>query len=113
MALGLCTPNHVWQAWADQLILDPTHPPTVDLNAIGIDAQAVASFPLELAIDYGVLPIRLVGGMLILAARPDGADRARRELPGRLTVAPRFVLASDSDITRALEICYLPLQACA
>lgn len=112
LELGLCSPAHVWQAWADQLT-DAGHAPTVDLDSIGVDAQAVAVIPRALAVEFGVLPLRLVGGNLILATSADRILAARLELPHRLSVSPRFVIAEEGQIVRGIETCYQRLQACA
>jgi hypothetical protein len=108
LELGLCTPEDVWQAWATQLQDGERQ---VDLNVIGVDAQAVASLPAQLAIEFGVLPIRQVGQVLVLAVTPEGLIRARKELPRWVKLDLRFVVAHPDDIARAIEVCYLPLQA--
>lgn len=112
LELGLCTPAHIWQAWADQLT-DPGNPPSVDVEALGIDAQAIAALPHAIATEFGVLPLRLVGGNLILATTADRILAARLELPHRLSVTPRFVIGDEEQISRAIETCYRRLQACA
>src|SRR4051812_15758645 len=47
LAWGLCQPQHVWKAWCRQLASAGTE--QVDLKLVGIDAQAAASIPAELA----------------------------------------------------------------
>lgn len=106
--LGFCTPEDVWHAWATQLQDGERE---VDLNEVGIDAQAVASLPGEMAIEFGVLPVRRAGDVLVLAVSRAGLARAGKELPRWLKLSLRFVVASPDDIARAIEVCYLPLQA--
>src|SRR3954463_10033270 len=52
---GLCKPGHVWKAWARQ---DDTPPLRVDLDKMGIDAQATANLSREMALRCGAMPIR-------------------------------------------------------
>ena len=42
LSWGLCQPEHVWQAWSDQLL---TQVQRVDLETLGVDSQAAANFP--------------------------------------------------------------------
>lgn len=108
LELGLCSPEHVWKAWAAQLRDGPRE---IDIDEVGIDAQALYMMPADIAIEYGVVPVRFVSDTLIVAASPDRLERAQRDLPSRLGTEIRFALASENDISRAIEVCYLPFQA--
>ena len=46
ISLGLCRPEHVWKAWATQTS-DTVE--KVDLNVVGIDAQATAKLSSDVA----------------------------------------------------------------
>jgi hypothetical protein len=108
LELGLCTPQHVWRAWVAQLADGERE---VDLDRVGIDAQALSALPPSLAIEYSVIPLRLVDDTLVLATTAEQLPLAKRELPERLGRPVRFALASAEDISRAIQVCYLPLIA--
>ncbi|MFN4242341.1 MAG: hypothetical protein ACK4PI_03795 [Tepidisphaerales bacterium] len=108
LELGLCTPEHVWRAWLAQL--DEGVRP-VDLNRVGIDAQAIAAVPPDVAIELGVVPVRLIDGVLVVATTAERLPLARVLLPQRVTCPVRFATADAGDIARAVEVCYLPLLA--
>jgi hypothetical protein len=63
---GLCKPGHVWKAWARQ---DDNPPLRVDLDKMGIDAQATTDFPRELAHRCGAIPIRTFEKLLVVAVK--------------------------------------------
>lgn len=98
--LGLCTPEHVWKAWSNQLAESPQR---IDLDRFAIDTQAVNVLPADFAARYHVIPIRMLGEELVLAideaAYPDGA----REILAILQRPVRFVLATHQQIGRALR----------
>jgi type IV pilus assembly protein PilB len=108
VSLGFCQPEHVWAAWCSQLSgnLD-----RVNLDEIGIDAQAVECLPRELALGLRAMPVRLFEGQLIIAlsdpARADGVA----EMARRIGLQVKFVLADDAQIQRALLQYYPPYQA--
>lgn len=108
LELGLCTPQHVWRAWVAQLADGERW---VDLDEVGIDAQAVSVLPPDVAIEFGVVPLRLVDDTLVLATTPERLARAKEVLPGRLGRPLRFAISSADDISRSIEVCYLPLIA--
>jgi len=106
--LGLCTPQHVWRAWVAQLADGER---AVDLDEVGIDAQAVSIVPPAIAIEFGVIPLRLVDDTLVLATTAEGLANAKLVLPNRIGRPLRFAIAPADDIARAIEVCYLPLIA--
>src|SRR3954469_5526695 len=61
---GFCQPEQVWWAWCSQLNgrVEP-----VDLDSIGIDAQAVEFLPRELALSLRAMPVRVWEGQLVIA----------------------------------------------
>jgi type IV pilus assembly protein PilB len=103
--LGLCTPHDLWLAFARQLEEGPRE---VDLNVVGIDAQALSALPADLAIRHQVLPVRLVDGIMVLATTPDNLSAARTGLAHELgtSVPLRFVVADEEDLHRSLALCY-------
>src|SRR5215207_2344771 len=64
LAWGLCRPQHVWQAWWDQL---SRHTKRVDLTEIGVDSQAVAHVSRELAVQFRAIPLRSYREQLVIA----------------------------------------------
>lgn len=107
--LGLCSPEHVWQAWSSQLAESPQR---INLDHFAIDAQAANVLPPEFAARYHVIPIRMLGNELVLAidesAYPDGAQ----EVIAILQRPVRFVLATHQQIARALRR-YQPVSSLA
>src|SRR4051812_42063694 len=69
LAWGLCRPQHVWQAWWEQL----SHAtPRVDLTKIGVDAQAASHVPADLAAQFRIIPLRRFREQLVVAACEQG-----------------------------------------
>lgn len=103
LSWGLCRPEQVWEAWADQLS-GRTRPSVqaVDLPSIGIDAQATTEVPRRLARRFGVMPIRKIGQTLVLAADETTVARAAARLPAILRKSIRFVVARSGQIDAAL-----------
>ena len=66
LAMGLCRPEHVWKAWCGQLLIDAS-PRRIDLDRLGIDAQATSCIPQELASRLNIVPVRVLGDLLIVA----------------------------------------------
>src|SRR5438270_2166478 len=61
---GLCEPEHIWKAWANQL---EGNCERVDLNMVGIDSQAVSRLPRELAWRFCAMPVRISEDELVIA----------------------------------------------
>src|SRR5438552_3699632 len=64
LSWGLCEPEHVWQAWSDQLL---TQVQQVDLEKLGVDSQAAGMIQREVALKLCAIPIRCLGHHLIIA----------------------------------------------
>src|SRR5678816_132863 len=64
LAWGLCRPEHVWDAWCQQ---SADGAEIVDLEQIGIDAQAAAMLPAETARQMSVIPVRVLSDAALLA----------------------------------------------
>jgi len=108
LSWGLCQPEHVWRAWRQQLEGEPRR---VDVRSLGIDAQATAHLPRRLARQYQVIPLRLIGDELLLAAADASAPRAMHDLPPALPLKLKFVLADADQVREALDRYYPPLPA--
>src|SRR4051812_748627 len=61
---GLCEPGHVWKAWARQ---DDNPLMRVDLEKIGVDAQAISELSRDDALKFGAIPIRTFEELLVVA----------------------------------------------
>lgn len=104
LSLGMCAPEHIWQAWCDQLLNDVQN---VNLEALGIDAQAVTMISRDAALQLGVVPIRSHENTLVLAVAPDAnVDRIAAELKLISPLEFRFVIADAQQIQKALGAYY-------
>ena len=97
LSWGLCEPQHLWQAWCDQL---SSRAERIDLDVMGVDAQAAGLIDRTVAHRLGVLPIRVMGDHLIvaMAGEPDpaAAERAAAELSLITGKQIRFVTVADT-----------------
>jgi hypothetical protein len=99
---GLCQPEHVWRAWAEQAAEDQS---VVDLDVIGVDVQAVTQLPQSTANRLGVIAVRSFENELIVAshaATPADAEALARDLGKRV----RLVRAEEKQIRDAIETHY-------
>jgi type IV pilus assembly protein PilB len=103
LAFGLCQPQHVWRAWWSQLSGAPER---VDLDAIGVDVQCLAHLPRALAVEYNVIPLRAAGDQVVIAAAEGSLMRATEELPRRVKMQLKFVLADNRQIQKAIRTYY-------
>ena len=110
LSLGVCTPEHVWKAWCDQLT---TELESVDLDQVGIDAQAIVHVPADVASQFRAIPLRASAEELVVATADPSFRQALTELPRRLGRRVKFVLADAAQVDRALRTYYPPLQATA
>jgi hypothetical protein len=110
LSWGLCEPEHVWQAWCDQLLLQVQK---VDLDLVGIDAQAAAMIDRETAHRLGLIPIRCLGQQLIVAVSESNTERAKAELSLITDKAIRFVVAEAKQIQNGLATYYSQSGAAA
>jgi len=102
---GLCEPRHVWKAWCRQIDARPQH---VDLEAIGVDAQAAGHFTRELAEHYGAIPIRVVDDQLLLAAGEPLAGAQVEEIRRAVGHVIHCVTAPAEQVTMAIRAYYAP-----
>jgi type IV pilus assembly protein PilB len=103
MSWGLCQPEHVWEAWCNQLAHCPER---VDLRTVGIDTQALTHLSHELAREFGVVPVRSLGERVIVAASEQTLMRAAQDLPRLLGKHVQFVLADAREIEKAISSRY-------
>jgi type IV pilus assembly protein PilB len=108
IALGFCEPEHVWAAWYSQLA---GRIEAVDLDRIGIDAQATEFLPREFALGLPALPIRVAEGMLVVAISDPARATGVADLARRVGMEVRCVLAPAAQINRGLARYYPPLPA--
>ena len=104
LAWGLCRPQHVWQAWWEQLSRQPA--PAVDLTKIGVDAQAVAHLAGRLAHEFGAVPLRCFQEQLVVATTERALPRAQAELAPLLGKQVRFVVAEPRQLADAIAAYY-------
>jgi hypothetical protein len=112
ISLGLCQPPDVWRAWSRLLDL---HPHEVDIEALGVDAQATTLLPAELARAHTVLPLRISGGELILAALAADAQAADDPIAAhvvQLGLKVKYVAAPREQLLRIIAQ-YYPVKASA
>ena len=104
LAWGLCRPQHVWQAWWNQLSREIKR---IDLTEIGVDSQAVAHVPRELAVQFRAIPLRSYRDQLVVATCDQGIARARAELPALLPAKQlQFVLTKPEQLDLAIAAYY-------
>lgn len=102
IALGICSEDQVARGLAEQLAI-----PFVDLSTDQPTDEAMNAVPLELAAEYGVLPVRMEGDCLVVAAADPG-DLGLQEALRRITGAPVISVAGASpqqirDLISALQ----------
>ena len=103
LSWGLCKPEHIWDAWAQQSAHDHER---VDLEKVGVDAQAAALLPAEVARKLNVIPVRMASDIVLVAtadAEPEHMSDALNELLRRRV---RFVRVEREPLERALEMYY-------
>jgi general secretion pathway protein E/type IV pilus assembly protein PilB len=103
VSLGFCQPEHVWAAWCSQL---NGHVEPVNLNAIGVDAQAVDCLPAELALNLRAIPVRVWEGQLVIAVADASRAACVSELARRVGMEVKCVLAPPEQIEAALATYY-------
>jgi hypothetical protein len=99
----LCEPQHVWQAWSSQLL---GRTPRVDLDRFGVDSQAAADLPAWVAVALGVVPVRTMDQMLVVAASEKSLARAAELLTAHTRKPLSFVLADASQVEAAVQRYY-------
>jgi type IV pilus assembly protein PilB len=99
ISMGLCRPEHVWRAWSGQ---HSDEIERVDLDEVGVDAQATPLIPREVAMRFGVIPLRVAPDALIVATSDLCFEEAVVGLPPLVELKLKFVLAPQEQIQQAL-----------
>jgi hypothetical protein len=103
ISMGLCQPEHVWRAWCGQ---GSDEVQRVDLDQVGVDAQAIPLIARDIAMQFGVIPIRVAGDLLVVATSDLCFEEAVVGLPPLLHLKLKFVLAPQQQIQKALATYY-------
>ena len=103
ISMGLCRPEHVWRAWSGQTSDEVER---VDLDEVGVDAQATPLIAREVAMRFGVIPLRVSEGVLVVATSDACFQEATVALPPLVHLKLKFVLADERQIEGALAAYY-------
>ena len=106
LAMGLCQPQDIWQAWSGQLDGPDGTPRRVDLDTIGIDSQAIGFLSADEARHCGAIPVRVFGDELVIAVDQANAEHPTSEIHVRPGLHVKIVLADRGQIERAIESYY-------
>jgi type IV pilus assembly protein PilB len=99
ISLGMCTPSDVWRAWFQQI---GHMAPYVNLAEFGVDSQATAVLPRELAMEYHMVPLRVMGNQVVAAIADGSAIPPDVEVSTRLQMEVRFVRADPRQVDAAI-----------
>ena len=100
---GLVEPAHIWQAWINQLGGELDH---INLEEIGVDAQAVSMLPSDLAIRFGAMPVRVVEDTVVIAVADASGAAVLQSLHDAMHVRVHFVLADARQIQVMIQRYY-------
>ena len=78
----------------------------MDLDEVGVDAQATPLIPREAAMRFGVIPLRVADGALVVATSDACFEEAIVGLPPLVNLRLKFVLAPQGQIRAALMAYY-------
>jgi type IV pilus assembly protein PilB len=106
LAMGLCQPQDIWQAWSGQLDGADGAPRRIDLDSIGIDSQAIEFVSPEEARRWTAVPVRVFGDELVIAVDAANGTQSRSSIRVRRGLRVKFVLAERAQIERAIDIYY-------
>lgn len=107
LSWGLCQPEHLWSAWCNQLTDDLDR---IDLQQTGIDAQAAAALPPEIARKLRVIPVRMTDHEVIVACDQPLSESCLRDLNAQLGVHVKYVLTGTGQLNLAIEDYYPALR---
>jgi hypothetical protein len=103
LSWGLCKPEHIWDAWAQQSAHDND---LVDLEKVGVDAQAAALLPAEVGRKLNVIPVRAASDIVLVATCDPSPEHASEALAELLHRRIRFVQAEREQLRRVIETYY-------
>ena len=104
LAWGLCKPEHIWDAWAQQSAHDNSD--VVDLEKVGVDAQAAALLPAEVGRKLNVLPVRMATDIVLVATADRAPDHMSDALNELLRRRVRFVQVEHEQLARMIQTYY-------
>ena len=107
LSWGLCQPEQLWTAWCKQLTDDLER---IDLRAVGIDAQAAAEIPPDVARRLRVVPVRMSESTIIVACDEPLGDQCLAELKALLGLRVKYVLTGTAELSAAIDEYYPALQ---
>jgi hypothetical protein len=103
LALGFVRPSDVWSAWCEQKTVDSGE---IDLDAIGIDAQATRCVTPATAWRHRAVAVR-VSGLTVVIASDRVLDEAERvSVAAATSLRAVFVRAAPRQIDAALRRYY-------
>jgi hypothetical protein len=111
LAMGLCQPQDIWQAWSGQLDGPDGTPRSVDLDSIGIDSQAIEFVSAKEARRWHAIPVRIFGDELVIAIDQASGPRPASQVHVRPGLHVKYVLADRAQIERAIESYYTKTAA--
>jgi len=103
LSWGLCKPEHIWDAWAQQ---SAHNSDLVDLDKVGVDAQAAALLPAEVARKLSVIPVRAASDIVLVATCDPSPEHASEALAELLHRRIRFVQVEAEQLRRVIETYY-------
>ena len=106
LAMGLCQPADVWRAWSGQLDCPEGGVRHIDLDAVGIDSQAIEFMSAIDARRWTAIPVRVFGDELVVAVDRANLDGARAVIRARPGLHLKFVTAERTKILHAIDEYY-------
>ncbi len=103
LAWGLCQPEHIWNAWMRQLDDQWTH---VDIDAFGVDTQALSQMTAHDARRYQALPLRATDRHTVIAISASDPQHTIASLPPALRETAHFVVADAAQLAQAIQQYY-------
>ena len=103
LQMGLCSPEDVVRAWSSQL---EDSPQRINLEQVGIDSQAVAHLSVEIALQYHIMPVRILEDELVVAIDEAAYDLLSPVLATVLGRKMKFVLCTHHQIATAIRSYY-------
>ncbi|MGF1634137.1 MAG: hypothetical protein ACFCVE_09840 [Phycisphaerae bacterium] len=103
LVLGYCRPEHMVAAWRQQMQAGPG---PVDLGSVAPEPEALAQLSPETCRRYGVLPLRSVHTLLLLAAAGPLPPAAKAHLRAEAGKPIRTLDATPQPLAEALARAY-------
>jgi hypothetical protein len=103
LALGYVKPADVWAAWCEQL---GDLGGEIDLNSVGIDAQATRRLDPAVALRYGVIPVRASSTSIVIASAEPLSDHDRHTVEQATGLHAVFVRITPHELQQALRTYY-------